>query len=103
MMPVELELNWNYLQTAGSLGRRDGTCCVRKAVPLTPCLVHTYALLKLAQIIPSGNSASTTDGREHRHAREPLCSSGLNIRDRALSKNLEMAGCPEFLYFRYRI
>jgi len=41
-------LSWNYLKTAGSPGKRDGTCCVMKAVPLKPCLVSTYALLKLA-------------------------------------------------------
>lgn len=41
-------LSWNYLQTAGSAGKRDGSHCALKAVPLKPCLVSTSALLKLA-------------------------------------------------------
>lgn len=41
-------LSWNYLQTAGSAGKRNGSHCALKAVPLKPCLVSTSALLKLA-------------------------------------------------------
>lgn len=95
-------LNGNYLQTAGSPGRSDDTCCVMKASLLKPCLVSTYALLKLAQQIQSGNNASLADGNDCRDAREPVCSSSLNIRDRFQSKNVKMTGCTLRLYRRLK-
>lgn len=53
-------LSWNYLLTAGSPGSRTGACCVMKGPPpLKPCLVNTYALLKLARHIYNGNGAKT--------------------------------------------
>lgn len=60
-----------------------------------PCLVNTYALLKLALLIFNGNNAKQTDGNESSHAKERVCSSNPNIRDKFPSRNANVADSAE--------
>lgn len=81
--------DWSCLQTAGLPGPGTGTRCVMEAAPSKPCLVSTYALLKLAEHVLCGHAASLTDGPECKPARESVC---------AMSSQLRLDSFPRMLH-----
>lgn len=65
-----------------------------RAAPLKPCLVSTYALLKLAERILCGHAASLTDGSECNPARESVCAMSSQLWSGSLPRMLHLLRLP---------
>lgn len=89
------------LQTAGLPGPRNITRCVMKATRLQPCLVSTYALLKLAQHIPRGHAASPTDGHKYNPAKEPVCAGSSQLWLDSFPRVLHLLKLPSKKFMAY--